>query len=344
MKLCIVMTNLKIGGSERKMVKLANYLSDKGISVSILTLKFSRDEVLVGELNSSVKVLYFGSKLEFFRYLFVNKVDNFFLLNSYPLFFSFLFRVGNPRSRIFYLNNTSVYADGKLKLLLIKFSAMFCNGIVFGAKAQLCYWNYQYGFNINKSMVIYNGVDVECFKNDIELQSKFEIVMVGQVRPEKNYFQAVNCIKLLVDDGFDVSLNIVGGGKGLVQLRDYISNLNLTAYINLHGEVYDVKKYLEVARIFLLCSNKVETFSNAVLEAMSMGKIVIISDIGGAREMIDHGVNGYIFEVNNTEDLKQCIIKAFDDKSDLLANNARKTVLEKFTSINMMRSYMRLLK
>ena len=38
----------------------------------------------------------------------------------------------------------------------------------------------------------------------------------------------------------------------------------------------------------------VESFSNAALEAMSMGRPVILSDIGGAREMIDDGVEGYV--------------------------------------------------
>jgi glycosyltransferase involved in cell wall biosynthesis len=46
--------------------------------------------------------------------------------------------------------------------------------------------------------------------------------------------------------------------------------------------------------IFVLSSIAVESFSNAALEAMSMGRPVILSDIGGAREMITDGVEGYV--------------------------------------------------
>jgi glycosyltransferase involved in cell wall biosynthesis len=38
----------------------------------------------------------------------------------------------------------------------------------------------------------------------------------------------------------------------------------------------------------------VESFSNAALEAMAIGRPVILSDVGGAREMIDDGVEGYV--------------------------------------------------
>jgi glycosyltransferase involved in cell wall biosynthesis len=46
--------------------------------------------------------------------------------------------------------------------------------------------------------------------------------------------------------------------------------------------------------VFVLPSTAVESFSNAALEAMAIGRPVILSDIGGAREMIDDGVEGYI--------------------------------------------------
>ena len=46
--------------------------------------------------------------------------------------------------------------------------------------------------------------------------------------------------------------------------------------------------------VFVLPSTAVESFSNAALEAMAIGRPVILSDIGGAREMIDDGVEGYV--------------------------------------------------
>ena len=56
----------------------------------------------------------------------------------------------------------------------------------------------------------------------------------------------------------------------------------------------DVRPVLGAIDLFVLPSVAVESFSNAALEAMSMGRPVILSDVGGAREMIDDGVEGYV--------------------------------------------------
>jgi glycosyltransferase involved in cell wall biosynthesis len=60
------------------------------------------------------------------------------------------------------------------------------------------------------------------------------------------------------------------------------------------GALEDVRPLLGATDVFLLPSNAVESFSNAALEAMAMGRPVLLSDIGGAREMIRDGVEGYV--------------------------------------------------
>jgi glycosyltransferase involved in cell wall biosynthesis len=60
------------------------------------------------------------------------------------------------------------------------------------------------------------------------------------------------------------------------------------------GALDDVRPVLAALDVFVLPSIAVESFSNAALEAMSMGRPVILSDIGGAREMISEGVEGYV--------------------------------------------------
>ncbi len=55
--------------------------------------------------------------------------------------------------------------------------------------------------------------------------------------------------------------------------------------VHLTGSTDDVRPYLKAADIFALTSIAVETFSNAALEAASMGLPIVMSDVGGAREM-----------------------------------------------------------
>jgi glycosyltransferase involved in cell wall biosynthesis len=51
-----------------------------------------------------------------------------------------------------------------------------------------------------------------------------------------------------------------------------------------------------------------------ILESFRVGRPVISSDIGGMAEMVDHGVNGFLFRRNDSADLAQTMKKAASDK------------------------------
>jgi glycosyltransferase involved in cell wall biosynthesis len=54
----------------------------------------------------------------------------------------------------------------------------------------------------------------------------------------------------------------------------------------------------------------VETFSIAALEAMAMGKPMVMSDIGGAREQVVPGENGWLFAPGDVAALTECLKQA----------------------------------
>ena len=74
--------------------------------------------------------------------------------------------------------------------------------------------------------------------------------------------------------------------------------------------------------VFVLPSIAVESFSNAALEAMSMGRPVILSDIGGAREMIDDGVEGYVVPTELAARLPAIIAALYADRRKRLQMGA----------------------
>ncbi|NUN24894.1 MAG: glycosyltransferase family 4 protein [Candidatus Jettenia caeni] len=56
-----------------------------------------------------------------------------------------------------------------------------------------------------------------------------------------------------------------------------------------------------------MASYRVETFSNAIIEALSMSKPVIATDVGGTSEMVKDGVNGFLVRPKNPEDISEKI-------------------------------------
>jgi glycosyltransferase involved in cell wall biosynthesis len=113
-------------------------------------------------------------------------------------------------------------------------------------------------------------------------------------RPEKNQEVLLTMMRRLRVARVDVHLVIAGDGPLRGQLERRAIELEIADRVHFVGAVDDVRPLLAALDVFMLPSVAVESFSNAALEAMSMGRPVILSNIGGAREMITDGVEGYV--------------------------------------------------
>jgi glycosyltransferase involved in cell wall biosynthesis len=67
-----------------------------------------------------------------------------------------------------------------------------------------------------------------------------------------------------------------------------------------------------------------------LLEALSMGNIVLGSDVGGIKEVIKNGANGYLYEKDNPKSFRDTLIKALESENTKISKNARQTVLKEY--------------
>jgi glycosyltransferase involved in cell wall biosynthesis len=102
--------------------------------------------------------------------------------------------------------------------------------------------------------------------------------------------------------------------------------------IVLPGLRRDIPLLLSIMDIFVFPST-VEAFGNSMIEAMSMAKPVLVSDIPSFREFIENKTNGIFFGSSDIESLLNAIINLIENTEQwqALGDNARKTVIEKFT-------------
>jgi glycosyltransferase involved in cell wall biosynthesis len=173
-------------------------------------------------------------------------------------------------------------------------------------------------------MVLYNGVDIDYFSvgrlsNMEEVMAKYGIsytdYVVGTVaalRPEKNIDGLIKMFLLLKKKISNAKLLIVGDGLLMSELKHLASENGLTNAVIFVGAVTDVRPYLGIMDVFVLNSTVVETFSNAALEAMAMSLPVVLTDVGGAREMIVDGESGFLVEPSNEGELLRALIKLED--------------------------------
>ena len=309
-----LLNNLGIGGSERKIVRLANRLKDEGLHVSLACLNgpFTieggiRRDVPLAKLHRKGK--FSLSALWRLREIIVRERPSTVLaVNLYQALYLALACVLLPyRPRTVALVNTSTFRGHRLWKRIYQSVLTRFDLTVHGSEAQRVFWFKKDCEAWLRSIVVYNGVDSDHF----EVTGSFEaakrlraslglkpgsllIGTVGMCRPEKNQEVLLTTLRRLRVGGVDAHVVIAGDGPLREHLARRAAELEIADRVHFPGAVEDVRPVLAALDIFVLPSIAVESFSNAALEAMSMGRPVILSNIGGAREMIDDGVEGYV--------------------------------------------------
>ncbi len=144
-------------------------------------------------------------------------------------------------------------------------------------------------------------------KNNKEIN----LVTVGRLVNYKGHHIGVRAMNFLPKN---YQLNIVGDGANKEKLLNQISQLNLKNRIRLFDKANDEakKKILKKSSIFLMCStSRAESFGIAILEAISYGLPLIISNVKGSgmNDMIRDNYNGYKFKNLSSIDCSKKILK-----------------------------------
>lgn len=325
-----VLNNLGIGGSERKIVRLANRLKDDGVAVSLVcmngpfTLESGvRHDVPLRKLDRAGK-FSFGALWRLRQILVRDRPQTVISVNLYPALYVMLATLLLPnRPRTVALVNTSTFTGHPLLKRLYRSVLARLDLTVHGSEVQRDFWTTGARKATERATVLYNGVDSDHFAASdffeaakrlrASLDVKPESLLLGTVgmcRPEKNQAVLLSMVRSLRVARVDVHLVIAGDGPMRAQLERRAAELGVGDRVHFVGAVEDVRPLLAALDIFLLPSIAVESFSNAALEAMSMGRPVILSAIGGAREMIDDGIEGYVVAPSELEARLPAIVAA----------------------------------
>lgn len=154
------------------------------------------------------------------------------------------------------------------------------------------------------------------------------IVGVGSLGDQKNWSMALKACELVFARHPDYRLEIYGEGPQHDELLAFIEGSKfLEGRVYLKGFVSDIHDRLSKAVLYISSSNY-EGISNAMLEALAVGTPAICTDcpVGGARMIIDDGVNGVLVPVNDYVSLADSMNQAIEDEGwrRLLSKNARK--------------------
>ncbi len=197
--------------------------------------------------------------------------------------------------------------------------------------------------------VVYNGVDISKFTPEISregFRKRYQIPLnisvvgtIGAVVKRKGIRVFVEAAVDILKVVPNVKFIIVGGaltqeeGTYRDKIEELVIKLNLQEKIIFTGFIENVPEAIAAMDILVFPSIEPEGFPLGIIEALACGKPVIATDINAHLEIIQHGINGLLIEINNKTALSKAVITLLTDKEKAkeMGRQGRKIVEEKFT-------------
>lgn len=195
-----------------------------------------------------------------------------------------------------------------------------------------------------KLSVVYNGIPLPESSAEPGERRSGEVIIgsVGRLTSIKNYELLINAFSRLIERHPGCRLELVGGGEQGDALVRMVRSLRIEDRVALHGYRTDVADFVRRFDIFVLPSFN-EGHSISLLEALGLGKVCVVSAVGGNVEIIEDSVNGFLFESNNADALLDTLTRVIQNlhgrAMDEVRNRALETLKSRFSLDAMLRTY-----
>jgi glycosyltransferase involved in cell wall biosynthesis len=175
------------------------------------------------------------------------------------------------------------------------------------------------GISPSRIQVVYNGVNLKRLTPDpaevARIRQRLAVPPEGKVvgilarlSAVKDHATFLQAAKLISQEVPSTRFAIVGDGPLRNSLENQSAELGLTSKVVFFGPQHDVGSYITSFDIACLCSMDVESCSSVTVESMALGKPVVVTDIGGNKELVEHGKNGFTIPVRRPDALADAVL------------------------------------
>ena len=188
---------------------------------------------------------------------------------------------------------------------------------------------------MTKTYYAHNGIDIALFspnkKHKINCKKVYNSISVGRLFPQKNIYQIVDWISVMKEKGYNLYHEHAGDGPEFDKLKDYIEQKGVKSNFHFAGEILDMPSFMNAADI-LVHASRYEGCPNVLMEAMSCGLPVLTSNAGDSALIVDHGENGFVYDIDNLEMMVEYGENLFSDHDQLIkfGINGRKKAEREF--------------
>jgi glycosyltransferase involved in cell wall biosynthesis len=351
----VLVSSLSFGGAEKHAVSLVNSLDASRFRLLLCHIKST--DTLLRELDRSQAQAVFtlaakkGIDMSAVRAL-ARRIDSDDIdvivgTNGFSVIYALAASVfASKRPKIVGVFHTTLVGGLKSRLRMAVHKRAFkrCDLLVYVSEAQRRWWQAR-GLRARRETVIQNGINVEHFTSRSTLDDRrvlrstlgfgpadYVVGICAALRREKAHVDLLHAVARLRAADASVKLMIIGDGQERSTIERHIRALGLEKSVAVTGYRQDVRPFIEACDVMVLCSHAVETFSIAALEAMALGKPLVLTRIGGAEEQVIPGTNGYLYEPGDIDALTAHLRQLSDpERRSQMGARGAQLVRERFT-------------
>ncbi|MFC1733680.1 glycosyltransferase family 4 protein, partial [candidate division KSB1 bacterium] len=203
-------------------------------------------------------------------------------------------------------------------------------------------------FDRQRASVIYPAIDLDRFdsnrqeiSHDVSFEKNSPVVgIVARLSPEKGHEHFLKVAARIVAVKRNVTFVVIGKEEQITvdALREHADHLGIKENVVFTGFVNDPRKLMGDITIGVIASRFSEAVSRAALEYFAAGKPVVATKVNVLSEIIEPGINGFTYDIDDVTGMADGIQALLDDRKlyDTMARNARDSVekrynLQKFT-------------
>jgi len=342
LRLLHVLKNLEIGGIQRTSITYLNEIKGAAQFIGIFSPKgiyynsgfISSGITFINSLAPVNLFLMFILIPRLFFVLMKYKINTIHYHHRVYILFIYLVKIFAPKIRIIYTHH-SVYNDKINRFLyanqFVAISEETKKELILNRKG-----------NIH---LIPHGIKIDELKKVNICEKIRTIGYIGRFDLIKGIFTLLDAFLLMIKKYPDLKLELHGDGKQKNEIINFIASHNLLNNVFLTKPEYLLERIYEGVDLLVVPSISLEGFGLVIIEAMSFGIPVVVSDLPVFLETIINFKTGLVFEHNNPVDLRNKIIEIVEDEElrSTIILNAYSLVVKDFNLQKSISKYLQLL-
>lgn len=169
------------------------------------------------------------------------------------------------------------------------------------------------GFDRNGLFILHNVFNIWQFEIGDENEKKYDIIFTGFLRKLKRIDIILEVVKEIKNEIPNVKCLIMGEGSEinyLIQLRE---DLKLRENVEIRAYSKPIKNVLKISKLYILTSES-EGLPMSIIEAMSCGLPVVVSDINDIPDVVKHGKNGFLVPPHDVQGFTKYCLKLLNNE------------------------------